>query len=192
PLVGCFAHGFVAEPEKFALTVRLTRIMMPFILLVAMAAKAMGILNARDRFGVPALASSFFNIGSIVGGLVFAVALTDPKLSHSVKSIVDNPTDAIIGMAFGVLIGGFLQFAFQWPSLRRAGFRYRPMLSVVDPGVKRIFGLMGPAVIGAAAVQVNILINTNFSSSVVNPGTRQIDTRPGSLPNYPFMFMQFP
>ncbi|HSO73265.1 MAG TPA: lipid II flippase MurJ, partial [Blastocatellia bacterium] len=60
PLVRFIAPGFQADPAKFELTIRLTRIMMPFILLVALAAQAMGVLNARDRFGIPALASSFF------------------------------------------------------------------------------------------------------------------------------------
>src|SRR5262245_37360975 len=57
PVVSLIAPGFEGSPEKFELTVRLTRIMMPFILLVALAAQAMGVLNARDRFGIPAMAS---------------------------------------------------------------------------------------------------------------------------------------
>ena len=192
PIVGLFAHGFANEPEKFALTVRLTRIMMPFILLIALAAQAMGVLNARDRFGIPALASSFFNVGSILGGVASAAFITDPTFSHPIRAIADHPTDAIIGMAYGVLIGGFLQFAVQWPSLRKAGFHYKPMLSFSDPGVRRIFKLIGPAVIGAAAVQVNVLINSNFASSVVNPATGTIDNGPVSWLNYAFRLMQFP
>ncbi|HLG15551.1 MAG TPA: murein biosynthesis integral membrane protein MurJ [Blastocatellia bacterium] len=184
-VVRVFAPGFGDDPAKFQLTVRLTRIMMPFILLVALAAQAMGVLNARDRFGVPALASSFFNLGSIIGGLFFASLLTDPIFSHPIRAMKDNPVEAIIGMAYGVLIGGFLQYAVQWPSLRRAGFRYRPMLSFSDPGVRRIFSLMGPAVIGAAAVQINILINSNFASNLPGDG-------PVSWLNYSFRLMQFP
>src|SRR5499433_3576957 len=76
PLVTFIAPGYQADPAKFELTVRLTRIMMPFILLVALAAQAMGVLNARDRFGIPALSSSFFNVGSIIGGLLVAGLLT--------------------------------------------------------------------------------------------------------------------
>src|SRR6266851_5058707 len=68
-VVALIAPGFEGDKDKFNLTVRLTRIMMPFILLVALAAQAMGVLNARDRFGIPAIASTFFNIGSIIGGL---------------------------------------------------------------------------------------------------------------------------
>jgi putative peptidoglycan lipid II flippase len=185
PLVAFIAPGFQADPAKFELTVRLTRIMMPFILLVALAAQAMGVLNARDRFGIPALSSSFFNVGSIIGGVSVAALLTDPTLSHPIRAIVDRPTEGIVGMAYGVLIGGFLQYAVQWPSLRQAGFRYRPMLSFSDPGVRRMFGLMGPAVIGGAAVQVNVLINSNFASNI--PGTG-----PVSWLSYAFRLMQFP
>ena len=182
-IVGVFASGFKDTPEKFADTVFLTRIMMPFILLIALAALSMGVLNARGRFGVPALASSFFNLGSIVGGLVFASLMTDP--SNPIAAIRDNPRDGIIGMAYGVLIGGLFQYAVQWPSLRRAGFRYRPMVSFRDPGVRRVFRLMGPAVIGAAAVQVNVLVNTNFATSIAGDG-------PVSWLNYAFRLMQFP
>jgi putative peptidoglycan lipid II flippase len=191
-IIGIFAPGFRDDPQKFDLTVRLTRIMMPFILLVALAAQAMGILNARDRFAIPALSSSFFNVGSIIGGLACAVLLADPTLSDPVRAILNRPTEAIIGMAYGVLIGGLLQYVVQWPSLRRAGFRFRPALSFSDPGVRRIFKLMGPAVIGAAAVQVNVLINSNFASAVVNPETGTIDNGPVSWLNYAFRLMQFP
>jgi putative peptidoglycan lipid II flippase len=184
-VVTAIAHGFEGDREKFELTVRLTRIMMPFILLVALAAQAMGVLNARDRFGIPALASTFFNIGSIIGGLTTAALLSDPTFSHPIRSIVDRPTEGIIGMAYGVLIGGLLQYAVQWPSLRSAGFRYRPMLSFADPGVRRIFALMGPAVIGAAAVQVNVLVNSNFASNLPGSG-------PVSWLSYAFRLMQFP
>jgi putative peptidoglycan lipid II flippase len=184
-LVTLIAHGFQDDKEKFALTVKMTRIMMPFILLVAMAAQAMGILNSRDRFGIPALSASFFNVGSILGGIFFAVIMTGRDFAHPIKAVLDHPTEGIIGMAYGVLIGGFLQYAVQWPSLRKAGFRYRPLLSFADPGVRRVFKLMGPAVIGAAAVQINVLVNSNFASSI--PGNGAI-----SWLSYAFRLMQFP
>lgn len=185
-VVMAIAGGIVENKEKFDLTVRLTRIMMPFILVVALAAQAMGVLNARDRFGVPAMASTFFNIGSIVGGLAVAALLTDPSFSHPINAIVEKPIEGIVGMAYGVLIGGLLQYAVQWPSLLKAGFRYRPMLSLRDPGVRRIFKLMGPAIIGGAAVQVNVLVNTNFATSI--PG----GSGPVSWLNYSIRLMQFP
>lgn len=184
-LVSLFAHGFQADPEKFALTVKMTQIMMPFILLVALAAQAMGVLNSRGHFAVPALSASFFNVGSIIGGLFFAIILTGRDFAHPINAILEHPAEGIIGMAYGVLIGGFLQFAVQWPTLRKAGFRYRPMLSFTDPGVQRVFKLMGPAVIGAAAVQINVLINSNFASSI--PGNGAV-----AWLSYAFRLMQFP
>jgi len=124
-IVHLLAPGFFDVPGKAELTTHLTRVMIPFLLFVALAAQAMGILNARHRFGVPALASAFFNVGSIVGGLFFAF-VAGPFLG----------VGPIEGMAYGTLLGGFLQFAVQWPSLRLIGYRYRPMLSVKDPGVR--------------------------------------------------------
>ncbi|NBO64243.1 MAG: murein biosynthesis integral membrane protein MurJ, partial [Acidobacteria bacterium] len=65
-----------SDPETAArtydLAVRMTRIMFPFLLMVSLAAVAMGILNTKDRYGVPASASTLFNVGSIVGGLFCA------------------------------------------------------------------------------------------------------------------------
>ena len=184
-IVNLFASGFKDTPGKFELTVYMTRVMMPFILLVALAAQSMGILNARGRFGIPALSSSFFNIGSIIGGIIFAALLTDPTFAHPLAAVKENPREGIIGMAYGVLIGGFMQYAVQWPSLRRAGFRYRPMIDFNDPGLRRIFKMMGPAVIGTAAVQVNILVNSNFAASIPGNG-------PVAWLQYAFRLMQFP
>jgi putative peptidoglycan lipid II flippase len=155
--------------------------MIPFLLLVALAAQAMGMLNARGRFGIPALASAFFNVGSIAGGLLLGFVV-GPMIGLS----------AIEGMAYGTLIGGFLQFAVQWPSLIRTGFSYRPMLSLRDPGVRQIFSLMGPAIIGTAAVQVNVFVNTNFASSIIDPATGAVANGPVSWLSYAFRFMQFP
>jgi putative peptidoglycan lipid II flippase len=175
------APGFFDVPGKAALTIHLTRIMIPFLLFIALAAKAMGILNARHRFGIPAIAPVFFNLGSIFGGLFLGYGV-GPFLGLS----------PIEGMAYGTLLGGFLQFAVQWPSLRRAGFRYRPMLSFTDPGVRQILRLMGPAVIGTAAVQVNVFVNTNFASSIIDPVTGVVANGPVSWLSYAFRFMQFP
>ena len=180
-LVYALAPGFFGVPGKAELTIRLTRIMIPFLLLIALAAQAMGILNARNVFGIPALASAFFNVGSILGGLLLGFAL-GPFIGLG----------AIEGMAFGTLVGGFLQFAVQWPSLIRRGFSYRPMLSLTDPGVLQILRLMAPAIIGAAAVQVNVFVNTNFASSVIDPVTGAVANGPVSWLNYAFRFMQFP
>jgi putative peptidoglycan lipid II flippase len=180
-IVYLLAPGFFDVPGKADLTIHLTRIMIPFLLLIALAAKAMGILNARNNFAVPAVAPVFFNLGSVIGGLFLGLTL-GPFLGLS----------AIEGMAFGTLVGGFLQFAVQWPSLRRAGFRYRPMLSFTDPGVRQIMKLMGPAIIGTAAVQINVFVNTNFASAIIDPATGAVLNGPVSWLSYAFRFMQFP
>jgi hypothetical protein len=151
--------------------------MIPFLLLVALAAQALGILNARGRFGIPALASAFFNVGSIVGGLLLGFVV-GPAIGLS----------TIEGMAYGTLIGGFLQFAVQWPSLARTGFSYRPMIGINDPGVRQIFSLMGPAIIGTAAVQVNVFVNTNFASSIIDPATGAVANGPVSWIELRFSF----
>lgn len=180
-IVQVLAPGFFAVPGKAALTIELTRVMIPFLLLVALAAQAMGILNSLGVFGMPALASAFFNIGSILGGL-FLGFLIGPALGLS----------PIAGMAYGTLVGGFLQFAVQWPSLRSAGFSYRPMLDIADPGVRQILRLMGPAIIGTAAVQINVFVNTNFASAIIDPASGAVVNGPVSWLNYAFRFMQFP
>ena len=105
------------DPEKAALTIPLARVMYPFILLVSLAALVMGMLNARNVFGMPAMASSFFNIGSIVGGVAVGWWL-DPQFGAG----------ALVGLAIGTLIGGALQLGVQLPALHRVGFRFRPDL----------------------------------------------------------------
>jgi putative peptidoglycan lipid II flippase len=180
-IVDRLAPGFAAVPGKAPLTVELTRIMIPYLLIVALAAQAMGMLNAFNIFGIPALASAFFNVGSILGGLLLGYGLA-PFLGLT----------PIAGMAYGTLVGGFLQFAVQWPSLRRCGVSYAPALSLSDPGVRQIFRLMGPAIIGTAAVQINVFVNTNFASAILDPASGAVANGPVSWLSYAFRFMQFP
>jgi putative peptidoglycan lipid II flippase len=190
-VVGAIAPGFADIPGKTELTVELTRVMFPFLLLVTLAAVAMGMLNARGRFGVPASASSFFNLGSIVFGVLGAWWLAPGYLS-TVWGQGSGPTGAspdlaeraIVGMAIGTVVGGALQLAVQVPSLYRLHYRYRPMLSFRDPGVRQVLALMAPATIGAAAVQVNVLVNSNFAS--------QLGDGAVSWLNVAFRFMQLP
>jgi putative peptidoglycan lipid II flippase len=152
-LVALLAPGF--DPDKAALTAHLTRIMFPFILLVSLAALVMGMLNAKNHFGVPAMASSFFNIGSIVGGVGLGFWI-DPHFGPR----------ALIGLAFATVIGGGLQLAVQLPSLAHLGYRFRPDIHWRDPGVKAILLLMGPAVIAASTTQVNVMVNSVFASTL--------------------------
>ncbi|MBI5282162.1 MAG: murein biosynthesis integral membrane protein MurJ [Candidatus Solibacter usitatus] len=168
-----------ASPDKVSLAVTLTQIMFPFLLLVALAAQAMGILNACNQFAVPAFSSTWFNVGSVVFGLAIGFGL-GPRLG----------LQPIEGMAWGVVIGGALQLLWQAPSLYRSGFRFRLAFDFNHPGLRHIFKLMGPAIIGNASVQVNVLVNTFFAASINDP-VRGLDGATSWL-QYAFRFMQLP
>ena len=170
-LIAVLAPGFA--PHDAALTILLTRIMYPFILLVSLAALVMGMLNARNVFAMPAMASSFFNIGSIAGGAFFGWLL-DPGFGER----------ALVGLALGTLVGGFLQLAIQLPSLRKVGFHFRPDFRWRDPGIRRILILMVPSVIAASAVQINVLVNSSFASFVGKEAVSWL--------NFAFRLMQLP
>jgi putative peptidoglycan lipid II flippase len=178
-LVWILAPGYAAVPGKFQLAVHLTRIMFPFLLLVALAAQVMGILNSFHKFGVPAIASTFFNVGSICFGLVLGFWL-GPYIGIT----------PVVGMAYGVVLGGALQLACQIPSLHALGFTFRPAFNWSHPGLRQIFRLMGPAILGNAAVQINVTVNTNFASRLSDP-LRGFDG-PVSWLTYAFRFMQLP
>ena len=166
------AGGFGAVPGKLELTVSLTRIMLPFLPAVALAAAAMGMLNARGVFFLPALAPALLNVGMIVFGLALI----------PVCRAVGWPV--IMAMAFGVVLGGLLQFVCQLPALHRLGFRLRFEIPTWHPGVRRVALLMLPATVGLAATQLNI-----FVSQAIAAGFRE-----GSVSwlQYAFRLMQLP
>lgn len=166
-------------PEKYREAVLLTQIMFPFLLLVALAAQAMGILNSLNQFAVPAFSSTMFNVGSVAAGVGLGFWL-GPRLGLK----------PIEGMAIGVVIGGALQLAWQAPSLYREGFRFRLAFDFNHPGLRQILKLMGPAIIGNASVQINVLVNTFFATSIHDP-VRGLDG-PVAWLSYAFRFMQLP
>jgi putative peptidoglycan lipid II flippase len=179
-LVRLLAPGFQHVPGKFALTVRLTRIMIPFLLLVALAAQAMGALNACGSFGVPALASSFFNIGSVVCGLA---------LGYTVGR--GTGSGLIVSMACGVVAGGVLQLLWQMPGMARAGLGYRPRVNWSHAGMLQILRMMAPAILGNAALQINLVVNSNLASGITDAAGHVIDG-PVSWLGYAFRFLQLP
>jgi putative peptidoglycan lipid II flippase len=151
-LVRLLAADYALVPGKFELTVSLTRVMWPFLTLVALAAACMGMLNSLRRFFIPAFSPAMFNIGTILCVVVLVPIFRSLGVS------------LIMAVAIGTLVGGLGQIAIQWPSLRREGFRYRLVFNPRDEGLREILVLMVPAVVGLAAVQVNVLVNTMLAS----------------------------
>ena len=178
--VEIFASGFHAVPGKFELAVQLVRIMSPFLMMIALSGQAQGILNACHIFGIPALSSSLFNIGSVAFGLTVGYWL-GPHLGIT----------TVQGMAMGTVFGGASQLAFQLPSVWRAGFAWRPRWNLRHEGVRQILRLMGPAVIASASVQINVLVNTNFAASL-HDAAGNVLNGPVSWLSYAFRFQQLP
>ena len=154
--------GFHSVPGKFELTVELTRILFPFILFVSLAAAVMGILNARHVFGLPASASSVFNIVSVAGGVLFSY-LFEPQADWLHPHFGDR---ALHGLCLGVLLGGVAQLGVQLPGLWKLGYRFEWRLKLGDPKLKEVWALMWPSVIAGAAVQINVLVNSVFASHI--------------------------
>lgn len=172
PLVSLYAGDFRDVPGKLELTIGLTRIMFPFLMMVAVAAAFMGMLNALHRFFIPALSPAMFNVGTIVCALTLV-----PLASHFAVA-------PILAIAAGTLVGGLGQAFLQWPALRREGFRYRPTLDLQDPWLRDIGRLMLPAVAGLAAVQINLFVNSWLATSLGTGAVSWLD--------YAFRLMYMP
>lgn len=152
-IVAGLAGDFADVPGKFELTVRLTRIMAPFLVLVAVAAACMGMLNSLHVFFIPALSPAMFNVASIAVG----IGLVPLAMRAGIQPI--------LAMAIGTLVGGLGQVFLQWPALRREGYRYAPRIDLHDPALRQVLVLMGPGLIGLAATQFNVFINTVVATS---------------------------
>lgn len=147
-VVRVMAPGFFTDPVTGDLTVRLTRLMFPYLFLVGLAALAMGILNAHRHFLIPALSPIALNLG-----IIAAVFVVVPRL--------DQP---VLGLAVGVLAGGAGQLLVQLPALAAKGVLVRPAWDLHHPAVGRIAGLMAPVVVGQSASHLNTLVNTIIAS----------------------------
>ena len=147
-IVKIIAPGFSKVPDKYELTVFLTRLMFPYIFFISLVALCMGILNSLRHFAAPALAPVVLNICIIAAAILLRNLFPEP----------------IISLAIGVIIGGILQLAMQFPFLVKMGVKLRPSFDFKHPGIKRIGILMLPAVFGAAVYQINIFISTLLAS----------------------------
>jgi putative peptidoglycan lipid II flippase len=147
-IVKAIAWGFSATPEKFELTVWLTRLMFPYIMMISLVALAMGILNSLKRFAAPAASPILLNLGIIFGALVL-------------DKFFEIPAE---GLAFGVLLGGVLQLALQIPSLAREGMIPRLNFNWRHPALRGLLFLMVPSAVGAAVYQLNVVVVTFLAS----------------------------
>lgn len=172
PLTSLFASGFGQVEGKLELTVLLTRVMFPFLTLVAIAVAFMGMLNSLGHFFVPALSPAVFNVGAVIGAVALVPLM--PLLGW-------HPT---VGLALGTLLGGLGQAVTQWPALRREGFRFRPRVNLADPGLREVMLLMVPGTVGLAAVQINQFVNTVLATG---QGTGAV-----SWLNYAFRIIYLP
>jgi putative peptidoglycan lipid II flippase len=150
-LVWLIASGLARNPAAFDLATVMTRWMFPYILFMSLVAMAAGVLNTYRRFAVPAFTPVLLNLSFIGCALWLAPRLNQP----------------IMALAFAVLLGGFLQLGLQWAALRRAGLHLRiglPRAAFADPDVRRVAGLMLPAIFSVSVAQLSIIINTNIAS----------------------------
>jgi len=150
-IVRMLAPGFVSDPDKYRLTILLTRVMFPYLLFIGLAALAMGILNSLRSFLFPALSPVVLNIV-----IILSVLLLSPRLGRP-----------IVGVAIGVLIGGFFQFLIQIPSLIKKGMVLRPSLKPSHPGLKRIGGLWLPFSLSSSVNMINVFIGSILASFLV-------------------------
>jgi len=147
-IVGLIAPGFIADQEKFALTVFLNRLMFPYIFFIALVALCMGILNSFRHFTVPAMSPVMLNIAMIAAAFFLRRYFSYP----------------ITALAVGVLAGGVLQLAMQWPALLKFGVKLKFRFNLRHPGLKQIGLLMLPAVLGAGVGTINVFVGTVLAS----------------------------
>jgi putative peptidoglycan lipid II flippase len=144
------ASGFAGDPAREQLTVHLLRIMLPSAVLFGLSGLLMAILNAHQKFLIPAIATSMLSIGVIIGVLFFS-----PKLG-------------VDGLAWGVLLGAALHLLIQVPSvLKLEGYRYSLTFGLDNSSVKEVLRLMGPRFLGIAVVQINLWVNTWLAAWMV-------------------------
>lgn len=147
-----FAPGFHNDVFKFDLTVDMLRITFPYLLLISLTAFAGSILNTYGRFGASAFTPVLMNLTMIAFALLVSPLLAQP----------------IMGLAWGALLAGIVQLAFQLPYLQQINMMPRFRVGFSDPDVKRILGLMLPAMFGVSVSQINLLLDTILATMLVS------------------------
>ncbi len=151
-LVMVFAPGFIGVEGKIVLAGDMLRITFPYLLFISLTAFAGSILNTHGRFGIPAFTPVLLNL-SLIGCALWL----SPQM--------DRP---IVGLAWGVLLAGIVQFLFQLPFLHQLGLLPRFSFNHKDEGVRRIVRLMLPAIFGVSVTQINLLLDTLIASFLVD------------------------
>jgi putative peptidoglycan lipid II flippase len=152
-LILLFAPGFYRREDQFWLSVDLLRITFPYIFFISLTAFAGGILNTWGRFAVPAFTPVLLNLVMIAAAIWLAPQLAEP----------------VTALAWGVLLAGLAQLAFQVPALLRAGvLPRRPRRAFGDPGVRKVLKLIAPAILGVSVTQLNLLVNTLIASFLIS------------------------
>jgi len=145
-IVNIVASGFRLEPEKYILTIHLTKIMFPYIGFAAIAALFMAILNSYRKFFIPAFAPAMLNIGIIAFAIFYSTKM------------------GIYSLTLGVLIGGSVQALIHIPALLKKHFYYQLILNFHDPGIKALFQLLVPAMFGLAIDKINFVVDRIIAS----------------------------
>ena len=146
-IINAIAPGFVDDPVRSNMAVELSRVTFPYLLLMSLTALLGGVLNALDRFAPFAFAPVLFNMALIVS-LYFSGHFE--SAGHA--------------MAWGVLVAGLLQFMFLWACAKRAGVKITLGMPRIDADIKKVLTLMGPAVIGAGVVHINLFADIILAS----------------------------
>src|SRR5262245_5568053 len=154
PLTASYAKDFAAIEGKLELTVELTRINMPFLIMIAVAAAFMGMLNALHKFFVPATSPAMFNVVFVAATVVLVPLFRRMGI------------EPVMALSVGMLGGGLAQMLAQWPALQREGYRHQFVLNHRDPALREVLFLMGPGTIGAAAAQINLFVNTSLATEI--------------------------
>lgn len=146
-VIHVIAPGFAGDETRFSLAVTLSRITFPYLLMMSLAALLGGVLNAHERFAPFAAAPIFFNLCLIAALLLSDYART---AGHA--------------LAWGVFAAGIVQFSLLFFSIRRTGIRLRLLRPRFDPKIKRLLALMGPGVIGAGVMHINLFADLIIAS----------------------------
>jgi putative peptidoglycan lipid II flippase len=148
------APGF--DTQSYQITVRLTRIMFPYLLLIGLSSTLISILNSHDYFFLPGLSSAFLNLGMIMFLVIF-----------SLVQQADLEEQAVV-LALGVLFGGVLQTAVNLPLLKKIGYQLRLNLSLKGEALNNLWRRFIPGVVGLAIREINLAVDLILASFLIS------------------------